>query len=174
MYSAHMLQVYHFIKNVVTSTERENWDIIETAIQYAVAFQNEEDRRAFYKTYNGNDESQRIAHNHRKVPTFYCAPKYRNLLAINLLSAFSSDPDQKYLTAGTQQRFIPAPGAFLAYQPHINFSEYQSNSGRISVIADRAEAIDSLIPGIFLSHISLDPTSPPHISNFNIVTKNLR
>ena len=69
MYSAHMLQVYHFIKNVVTSIERENWDTIETAIQYAVAFQNEEDRRAFYNTYNGNDDSQRISHNHIKVPT---------------------------------------------------------------------------------------------------------
>ena len=88
---------------------------------------------------------------------------------INLLSAFSSDPDQKYVTAGTHQRFIQAPGVCLAYQPHRNFSAYNSNSGRISVIANRDEAIKSLIPEIFHSPHSLDPTSPLHISPFNIV-----
>ena len=141
IYSAHTLQVHHLIGNVVTSIEIENGDTINTAIRSEVAFQNEEDRRSFYKTYNGNNKSQRIEHNHRKAPTIYCAPKYRNLLAINLLSAFSSDPDQKYLTSGTQQIFIPAPGACLAYQQHRNFSAYQSDSGRISIISDRAEAI---------------------------------
>ena len=123
MYIAHMLQVHHLIENVVTAIERENWDTKKkTAIHSEVAFHNEEDRRAFYNIYNRNDEYQRIAHNHRKLTTICCAPKYRNLLVINLLSAFSSDPDQKYVTAGTQQRFIQAPGVCLAYQPHRNFS----------------------------------------------------
>ena len=103
MYSAHMLQVHQIIKNLVRSIERDNGGTIETAINSKVAFQNEDYRRAFYKTYKRDYETQRISHNHRKVPNIYCAPKYRNLLAINLLSAFSSDPDKKYLTAGTQQ-----------------------------------------------------------------------
>ena len=101
MYSAHTLKVHHLIEYVVTSIERENTNTIKSAIQSEVDFKNEEDRRSFYKTYNGNNESQRISHNHRKLPTIYCAPKYRNLIAINLPSAFSSDPDQKYLTVGT-------------------------------------------------------------------------
>ena len=96
MYSAHMLQVYHLIKNLVIAIERENGDTIKTAIQSELAFHNGEDRGSLYKTYKRNNESQRIAHNHRKVPTIYCAPKYRDLLAINILSAFSSYPDQKF------------------------------------------------------------------------------
>ena len=122
MYIAHMLQVHHLIENFVTYIERENGDPIETAIQYKVAFQNEEDRRDFYNTYNGKNESQRIVHNQRKVPNIYFAPKNRNLLAINLLRAFSLDPDQEYPTAGTQQRFVPDPGDCLAYQSYRNFS----------------------------------------------------
>ena len=89
MYSTHTLQLYHLIENIVTAIERENEDTTETATQSEVAFHNEEDRRAFYKTYKRNEKSQRIAHNYRKVLTVYCAPKYRNVLAINLLSAFS-------------------------------------------------------------------------------------
>ena len=69
LYIAHMLQVHHLIENVVTAIERENGDTIETAIQSEVAFHNEEDRRSFYRTNNGNGESQRIAHNYRKLPT---------------------------------------------------------------------------------------------------------
>ena len=122
IYSAHTLQVHHLIENLVTAIERENGEKIKTVIQSEVSFQNEEDRRALYKTYNGNDECQRISHNHRKVPTIYCAPKYRNLLATNLLRAFSLDPDQEYPTAGTQQRFVPDPGDCLAYQSYRNFS----------------------------------------------------
>ena len=89
LYSGHMLQVHHLIEDVVTDLEKENGDTIKKFIQSEVAFYNEGDRRAFYKTYNLNDESHRISHNQRKLPTIYCAPKYRNLLAINLLSAFS-------------------------------------------------------------------------------------
>ena len=77
-------------------------DTIKTSIQSELAFQNEEDRRYFSNTYNRNDESQKIAHKLRKVPNIYCAQKYRNLLVINLLNAISSEPDQKYLTSGTQ------------------------------------------------------------------------
>ena len=89
-----MLQVHHLTKNVLKATERENKKT-ETAIQSEVDFQNEEDRKGFYKSYNGYDESQQIASNHMKVPTIYRAPKYRNLLAIHLLRAFPSDHDLK-------------------------------------------------------------------------------
>ena len=75
LYSAHTLQVHHLIKHLVTAIERDKEDTIKTAIQSEVAFHNEEDRRAFYKTYNGNNESHRISHNHRKLSTIYCAPK---------------------------------------------------------------------------------------------------
>ena len=110
IYSAHMLQVHHLTKNVLKATERENKKT-ETAIQSEVDFQNEEDRKGFYKSYNGYDESQQIAPNHKKVPTIYRAPKYRNLLPIHLLRAFPPDPDIKYPTTGTQKRFVPDPGA---------------------------------------------------------------
>ena len=69
IYSAHTLQVNHLIGNVVISIEIENRYTIKTCIQSKVALQNEEEIRAFYNTYNGNDDSQRISHNHIKVPT---------------------------------------------------------------------------------------------------------
>ena len=86
IYSVHIPQVHDLAENLVTDIERENGETIETAFHSEVYFQNEEDRRSFFKTYNVNDEYQRISHNHRKLTTIYCAPKYRNLLAINLLS----------------------------------------------------------------------------------------
>ena len=60
----------------------------------------------------------------------YCAPIFRNTLAIQLLSAFSSDPEHKYLTSGTQQRFKPAPGACIVHN-HIDPSQrtYQTPDG---------------------------------------------
>ena len=66
MYIAHTLQVHRLIKNLVTARKRENGDTIEKSIQSEVAFYNEADKRAFYKTYKGNNESHRIAHNTEK------------------------------------------------------------------------------------------------------------
>ena len=157
MYSDHTLQVHHLIKNIVTAIERETGDTTKTSTQSEVAFHNEEDRRALYETYNGNDGSQRISHNHRKLTTIYCATEHRNLLVINLLRAFLPYPYQIYLTVVTQQIFIPALGACLAYQLYRNFPAYGSDSGRISVIADRAKAIDLLVPKSFHSLVSLQP-----------------
>ena len=169
MYIAHTLQLQNLIKNAVKSIETENRYTIETSIRSKLAFQNEEDRRTFYRIYDRNDESQRIAHNIRKVTTIYCAPKYRNLLAIHLLSTFSLDLDTKYLIEGTHQRFSLSPGYFLVYQPHRDFSAQLSNSGRISIIATIAETIYFLILEIFHYHLSLYSTSTPHPFPLNII-----
>lgn len=101
----------------------------------------------------------------------YCAPIFRNILTIHILSAFSYYPDSKYLTSGTQQRFVPAPVACISYQPHIVFSAYLSYSGRISVISERAAAIEYLIPEHFHLTLSMDKYLPLHISPFNVVAK---
>ena len=72
--------------------------------------------------------------------------KNRNLLAIKLLSTFSSELDQNYLTLGKHKRFIPYPGDRLAYKMHRNFPAYHTNSVIISVIAYISEAIEYLLP----------------------------
>ena len=90
---------------------------------------------------------------------------------IHLLSALSSDPDPKYLTSGTQQRLVPAPGAYIAYQAHTAFSKYLAESGQTSVISGRAEAINTLIIKHFHPPLSMDKDSPFHIYHFNIVEK---
>ena len=89
MYSTHTLQVHHLIKNIVPSIERDNREKIKTANQSEVDYHNKEDRKSFYKRYDGYEKPQIISHKHRKVPTIYCAPKYRNLLALRILSTFS-------------------------------------------------------------------------------------
>ena len=81
----------------------------------------------------------------------YCAPISRKILAIHLLSTFSYNTKTKYLTSGTQQRFVPDPGSCIAYQADIAFSLYLEDSGRISIIAEKVEAIETLIPKNFIS-----------------------
>ena len=112
-----------------------------------------------------------MAHNHRKVPIVYCTPIFQNILVIHLLSAFSSDPDPKYLILGTQQRFVPVPRAFIAYQAHRAFSKYLVDSVQMPVIYEIAEAIDTLIPEHFHLPLSMDKYSPIQISPFNVVAK---
>ena len=88
MYSTHMLQVHHLIKNIVIATEIDIGKTLEASMRSKVAFHNEEDRKCFYTSYEKNDDSRLIAYNHNKVTTIYCELKYRNLLDIHFLSAF--------------------------------------------------------------------------------------
>ena len=109
-----------------------------------------------------------------KVHTVYCFPKFRNILTIHLLSALSYDPNPKYITSETKQRFIPSPGVCIVYTPHRSFSEYLEYPGRISVIGEIAEEIEYLIPEHFHLLLSMDKDSSIHIYSFNMVAKNLR
>ena len=63
MYNSHTLQVYHLIKKLVRSIEIYNVATVQTCIKSEAAFQNEEDRKVFYKSYDKYDETQKIAHN---------------------------------------------------------------------------------------------------------------
>ena len=87
---------------------------------------------------------------------------------------FSSDPELEYLTPVTQQRLVPTLGACLVYKPHRAFYIYLSDSGRNSIISERAEPINSLIPDILNFTLSQDPDSPLHTSPFNIVSNMTR
>ena len=171
MYSTKTLQVKLLVENVPSVIKQEKDIDIEFAIQSEVAFLTNKDRKELYSSYDRYDEEQKITHNHRKVTTVYCAPKFRKILAIHLLSAFSSDPEPKYITTETQQRFVPSPVECIAYQPHRSFSAYLIDSGRISVITERAESIESLIPEHFHLPFSMDKDPSLHISLFNIVAK---
>ena len=131
MYRTNNLQVNLLVNNVLSVNEQEKGHNIEVAIQPKVAFLTNRYRKVFYKYYGIHDEYQRTPHNHRKFLTVYCAPRFQNIMAIHILSAFSSDLDPKYFTLGTQQRFAPAPGACIAYQTHRVFSEYPVDSIRI-------------------------------------------
>ena len=101
----------------------------------------------------------------------YCAPRFRNILAIHLLSVFYSDPELKYLTSGIQQLFFPAPEACIVYQAYRDLSAYLSDSGRISVITEILEAIEYLTPEQFYVLLSMDKDNPLHISPLNIAAK---
>ena len=141
MYSANTLQVNFLIKNVISFIKQEEYIDIEVTTQSEVAFTINEYRKEFYASYDKHDKEKRIFHNHSKVPTVYCASKFRNILDIHLLIAFSSDTKLKYITAGTQQCFVPDPGSCIIYHTHRAFPAYLVDSGRISVTAERAEAI---------------------------------
>ena len=102
MYSTNTLQVKILIKNILSFIDQDNGPAIEFSIQSEVSFLTNEDVKGFYKAYDRYDKYQRISHNHIKLLTVYCAPRFRNIMLIHLLGAFSSDPDPKYITSGTQ------------------------------------------------------------------------
>ena len=102
----------------------------------------------------------------------YIVPaKFRNLLAIHLLSTIFYDPDSKYLTSGYQQRFVSSPWDCLEYQPHCALCAYLEDLGRMSVILDTVSPIDSVLPDYFHHLICMEPESPLFISPYNIRSK---
>ena len=104
----------------------------------------------------------------------YFTPRFRNRIPIQLLTNFSSEPGHKYLTSGTQKRFVTAPGSCIDYQNHRVFSAYLSDAGKFSVIAEKYEAIESLITKHFHLPLSMKKDPPLHIYPFNIVEKRTR
>ena len=124
MYSENNLEVKLLLKHICLVIKQEKYFYIEVVIQSEVVFLTNKNRKELYASYGRHNKEKRIYQNHRKVFTVYCAPKFSNNLATHLLSTFSSDQELKYLTAGTQQLFVPDPGACIAYQPHRAFSDY--------------------------------------------------
>ena len=100
MYNANTLQMILLFNNYLYIIKHEKDLDIEVTIQSEAAFLTNEYRKYFYTSYNRHNEEQRMTHNNRKVPTVYCAPKFRNTPEIHLLGAFSSDPELKYFTSG--------------------------------------------------------------------------
>ena len=131
VYSANTLQVMLLFNNLLSMMKHKKYLDIEVIIQLEVAFLTNEDRKDLYASYNIYNEEQQISHNHRKVLTVYCAPKFRNTPEIHLLRTFSSDPELKYLTSGIQQRFFPSRGAYITYQYQRALSAYLADLGRI-------------------------------------------
>ena len=102
MYCANNIQSANLISNFIEVIEKEKGFKIEISVHQEADFQMDPERKLFYKNYNRSDEEEHISLNHRKVPTIYCASKYRNTLAVHLLSSLSSDTDSKYPTSGCQ------------------------------------------------------------------------
>ena len=123
----------------------------------------------FFTSYKREYEEEKINFNHWKIPTVYCPSKYKNLLAIHLLSAISSNPQAKYHTYRCQQSFVPNPGACLVYQPRRAFWAYFVGSGKFSIIVEKAIVIDSVIPENFYKPTSQDITSPLYITPYTLV-----
>ena len=111
------------VKNVLSGIKQEEYIEKEVAIKSEATFLTNEDRKELYASYDGLDVEQRVPHTHRKAPIAYCAPIFRNILDIHLISTLSSDPELKYITSGAQKRFYPAPGACIEYQANRAFSE---------------------------------------------------
>ena len=76
MYSNNTLQLNILVNYVLLFIEQEKVHNIEAAIQLVVASLTNEYRKLFYISYSRHDEDRRIPHNHRKVPTVYCDPRF--------------------------------------------------------------------------------------------------
>lgn len=97
--------------------------MVEVSVQSEAAFELAEQSKEFYITYDWDDDKKRALYNLRKVLTIYCHPKDRNVMCVHLLRAFSKRPPTKYLTSGTQQRFVPMPGACIILCLRSNHSQ---------------------------------------------------
>ena len=105
------------------------------------------------------------------MPTVSPAPRFWNLVSIQLLSAFSVKPDQKYLTWGCQQQFITAPVSRFAYHPHKKLSDYIADSVNILFIYDRAETISPLILDHLHQQLYIHQDYYLHIPPFKLILR---
>ena len=143
----------------------------EFAIRSEADFQAEDERGSFYKNFYRNEKMQRIYLGHKKMPMIYSDPIFRNLVSIHLLSAFSDNQDQKYLTEGCQKPFIPAHGVCLAYQTHRALSSYITKSGRILVIFNMVEPTSSLTPDHFHQPLYTHQYPTLNITPLNLISR---
>ena len=135
MYCANKIQSYGLISNVLKVIYKGKGSKIEIAIHQEAAFQTDSKRKIPYKITTNRMKGNAFPPIIEKCLSYTAPlPQFRNILAIHLISALSSDPESKYLISGYQQRFVPITEDFLAYQPHYAFSAYLSYSGIMSVI----------------------------------------
>ena len=160
MHGANNILASDLIYNVLKVVEKEMKLKIDILVQLEAAFHTDSEQEIFYKNYNNHDKEEHTALNHRKVPTTYCHPKYRNLLAVHLLSALSEDSDVKWLTSGYQQRFLPAPGACIAFDPKGTFAAYLADTGWISAIQETAYPIEYIQTTQFNAPLTTDDPAP--------------
>ena len=173
MYGSNNIQATDLIVILLAIVEKGEKKT-KLAVQLEADFQTDTERKLFYSNYNRKDEEEHISLNHQKVPTIYCPPKFRNMLAVHLLSALSSEPYAKYLTTGFQQKLVPAPGSCIAFEPKISFTAYLTDTGHISVISESSTPIDLVQLEQFHSPLKRDNTSHLFISPYNTVSKILR
>ena len=174
MYSSPNFQILDLVINVLEVIKDDKGIDIEIVTQFEPTIYTENERKAFYTSYNREDEQENINFNHRKIPTFYFPPKCRNLLAIHLLSKLLSKPKSKYRTSICQQRLVQDPGACLVYQPHRYFLAYLNDSERISIIVETATVVDSVIYEHLYKPISQYITSHIYITPYTLLAQMLR
>ena len=94
MHSSPNFQISDLFKNVPeVIKDKKGVDIkITTQLYPYLCVDNE--RRSFCTSYNREDEQEKMKFNHQKIPTVYCPPKYRNILAIPMLNLLSSKPKE--------------------------------------------------------------------------------
>lgn len=173
MHSAPIFSVKEHIRHVTRVIRMETDQVVEVAVKFEAAFESKELRDSFYKTYDKKDKIQQQLHNYRKVPTLYCAPRHRNMLGLHLLNAFSRNPYNKYLTTGTEIRFVPEPGSCFippSYKMR-SFGAYVTDSGKLASITNQADIIDGVMVDTFYEPLSHDPDHPLHTSPFMILSQ---
>ena len=165
------LHIQELVQNVIRFINQEQGKDTEFAIRSEADFQAEDERGSFYKNFYRNEKMQRIYLGHKKMPMIYSDPIFRNLVSIHLLSAFSDNQDQKYLTEGCQKPFIPAHGVCLAYQTHRALSSYITKSGRILVILNMVEPTSSLTPDHFHQPLYTHQYPTLNITPLNLISR---
>ena len=98
MYSSLTFEISDLVNNVLEVIKYKKGIDIKIANQFDPAFYIDIKRKAFYTSSNIDDEHEKINCNNHKIPTVYCAPRYRNLLSIHMISALSSKIQAKYRT----------------------------------------------------------------------------
>eukprot|EP00957_Ditylum_brightwellii_P069950 5312156-Ditylum_brightwellii.AAC.1 len=83
---------------------------IEANISMEAVFEDDSERKVWYKNHDLNDKEHKEKLALRKVPTIYSESKYATALALSIHLAFLADPPKTFFTMGVKQRFVPLLG----------------------------------------------------------------
>eukprot|EP00957_Ditylum_brightwellii_P194406 14805677-Ditylum_brightwellii.AAC.1 len=93
---------------------------IEANLSMESTFADKDERKKWFDTHSLKDKEDKKDYDQRRVPTITCEIKYAPFVAKNLFLAFSNNPPFRFMTKGTNLRFVPEPRVMAAYDESDN------------------------------------------------------
>eukprot|EP00957_Ditylum_brightwellii_P079274 6028548-Ditylum_brightwellii.AAC.1 len=146
---------------------------IEAAITMESTFASKEEREKWFDTHSLKDPDDKRDYDLYKVPTISCKQKFASFLAKRLFLAFSPNPPARFMTKGTNLRFVPETGVMVLYAENRkqSFPAFLTGTDKVQTTPSVKAMLAGFFSSSFFCPLSEDETSPFYISPFTLASQ---